>query len=351
MNRQRDICLEGATLPAMVSLQPPLGWDAGQEGAVSERLSSLSERRALLVLCALEGTNWFALAREVLGSGRVDGAAKGTFRESSETAMTTAMAIRRATKADVEKAEERVDRELEAARSVGANLVTVLDHASYPTNLSLVYNLPPFLFFRGALSDADSRSIAVVGTRQASEVGRSQAHAMAYALASVGVTVVSGLARGIDTQAHRGALDAGARTVAVVGTGICHTYPRENASLADEVASRGAVVSQFWPTASGSRGSFPMRNVTMSGMAQGTVVVEASSTSGAKMQARVALEHGKKVFLMKSLLEIQSWAQTFSTRPNCFVVDGAQEVIRSLVPTDRIVERARLRSETLATLR
>src|SRR5690606_11165068 len=159
-----------------------------------------------------------------------------------------------------------------------------------------IYNPPPFLFVRGSLSAADERSIAIVGTRRASAAGLEQARWLASSLAKEGVTVLSGLARGIDTAAHRAALDGGGRTVAGMGTGINRRYPAENSELADEIERQGALVSQFWPDAPPTRKSFPMRNVVMSGMALGTVVVEASSTSGAKMQARLALEHGKLVF-------------------------------------------------------
>jgi DNA processing protein len=128
------------------------------------------------------------------------------------------------------------------------------------------------------------------------------------------VTVVSGLARGIDTAAHSGALAAGGRTIAVVGTGITRTYPNENTQLCEEIAASGAVVSQFWPSAPPASYTFPKRNVTMSGIAQGTAVIDASATSGAKMQARYALEHGKKVFLLSSLVKRYEWAERYAQR-------------------------------------
>ncbi|WP_196449157.1 DNA-processing protein DprA [Planomonospora sp. ID82291] len=143
------------------------------------------------------------------------------------------------------------------------------------------------MFSRGALLE-DRRAIAVVGTRQASEQGLRIASAVARELALNKVTVVSGLARGIDIAVHRAALEAGGRTVAVIGTGINRFYPSENRALQQRIAQEGAVVSQFWPDAPPSKQSFPMRNAVMSGYAAATVVVEAPWKSGARIQARLA---------------------------------------------------------------
>ena len=221
----------------------------------------------------------------------------------------------------------------------GVRLVTVLDD-DYPTNLRLVFNRPPFLFVHGELQSADERAIAVVGTRQASDAGREQAARLAREVAGNGVTVLSGLARGIDTVAHTSCLEAGGRTVAVIGTGIRRTYPAENRDLAARiVADGGAVVSQFWPDSPPTRWSFPMRNVTMSGMAIGTVVVEASSTSGARMQARLALEHGKRLFLVESLVMHEPWARSYAERPGVAVVQSVDDVLAALDAELRPVEQ------------
>lgn len=212
----------------------------------------------------------------------------------------------------------------------GVGLVTVLDDA-YPTNLRLIYNRPPFLFVRGELRPDDQRSIAVVGTRKASARGLDLAGRLARDLVSAGVTVLSGLALGIDGAAHAATLEAAGRTVAVLGTGIRRIYPRQHDDLAKRiVASRGALVSQFWPDAPPTRWSFPLRNVTMSGMAVGTVVVEASDTSGARNQARRALEHGKRLFLVESLVMQETWAQRYAERPSTTVVQSVDDVLRAL---------------------
>jgi len=199
----------------------------------------------------------------------------------------------------------------------GVSVITVLD-SDYPSNLRLIYNRPPFLLVKGTLRPEDDRSIAVVGTRKASEEGLELADRLSRELATSGVTVISGLALGIDGAAHAGALASGGRTVAVVGTGIHRVYPSEHTGLADEiVAAGGAIVSQFWPDAPPTKWAFPLRNITMSGIAVGTVVVEASNVSGARNQARHALEHGKKLFLVESLVMQEEWAKRMPSDPGC----------------------------------
>ena len=181
----------------------------------------------------------------------------------------------------------------------------------YPSNLQSVGDKPPFLFVEGRFQDVeDRRAVAVVGTRQASPAGIARARRLSQNLVEGGVTVVSGMARGIDMAAHLAALDAGGRTVAVMGTGILHRYPRECSPLADRiVVSGGALVSQFLPTQTPTRWTFPTRNITMSGLALATIVVEAGETSGAKQQAEAALRHGRSVFLIRSLVEERDWAK------------------------------------------
>jgi DNA processing protein len=219
---------------------------------------------------------------------------------------------------------------IEQAAAAGARLVTVLDE-NYPASLSLVYNRPPFIWVRGRLDPTDLRAVAVVGTREATSQGLAAAADFARGLAEAGVTVVSGLARGIDTAAHEAALAAGGSTVAVIGTGIlAPAYPAENAGLARRIADGGALVSQFWPQAPPRRGNFPLRNVVMSGLAAGTLVVEASATSGAKLQARLALEHGKLLFLPAPLAGQQEWAAGYAGRPGAMVISGVPDVLARL---------------------
>jgi len=188
---------------------------------------------------------------------------------------------------------------------------TVLD-PSYPRNLHSIFNRPPLVFVEGDwFEEEHASSVAVVGTRKATPEGLSRADRLARELVDAGYTINSGLAAGIDTAAHTAALRAGGRTIAVMGTGVDHRYPKENAELADRIVEfGGGLVTQFFPHQTPRRWMFPMRNVVMSGLSLATVVVEASETSGAKMQARVALEHGRAVFLRRSLVESHGWART-----------------------------------------
>jgi DNA processing protein len=210
----------------------------------------------------------------------------------------------------------------------GIGIVSVLDQ-EYPSNLRTIHNRPPLLFVRGSVLPEDVRAIAVVGTRRASESGLGTAELFSRSFAAAGFTVVSGLAAGIDTAAHQAALSAEHRTIAVIGTGIRRSYPAQNSALQEQIAHKGAVVSQFWPDAPPTKASFPMRNVVMSGIAQATVVIEAPHTSGARHQARMALEHGRPVFFTKNLLT-QTWARAFSERPGVYVVTTPDEVIDRL---------------------
>jgi DNA processing protein len=219
--------------------------------------------------------------------------------------------------------------EVRAWLAHGVRLVTVLEQG-YPANLREVHDHPPLLFIAGVLEQADDRSIAVIGARRASVEGRRLAARLASEFVRGGYTVASGLAAGIDRAAHEAALAEGGRTVAVIGTGLLHqSYPPENAELQRRIAARCAVVSQFWPDAPASRRTFPMRNAVMSGLSRGSVVVEASERSGARVQARLALAHGRPVFLLERLLG-HEWARDLANRGGVHVVTCAEDVIAEL---------------------
>jgi DNA processing protein len=231
---------------------------------------------------------------------------------------------------DVEEAVDlaAIEAEVEAWLAEGMAITTILD-PKYPENLHTVHDRPPLLFVHGALRPTDERSVAVVGTRQASPDGLECASTMARTMVNAGYVVVSGLAAGIDTAAHRAALDAGGRTVAVIGTGLRHAFPKENAELQRELGETNAVVSQFWPDQGPRRWTFPARNAVMSGFARATVIIEASDTSGARTHARLALEHGRPVFLLRSLMR-HRWARAHSERAGSHVIDTADEVLEIL---------------------
>lgn len=210
----------------------------------------------------------------------------------------------------------------------GMHFATLLDD-DYPFQLLTIHQRPPLVMWRGTQSPGDAEGVAIVGTRQASSAGVARARGLAAELAERGVTVISGLAAGIDTSAHLGALEAGGRTVAVVGTGLRRSYPAQNAALQNRIADEGMVLSQFLPDSPPTKQSFPMRNAVMSGYAAATVVIEAAWKSGARMQARLALEHGRSVFLMQSLLA-HDWAREYAKRPGATVVDTVDDVVEQL---------------------
>jgi DNA processing protein len=283
---------------------------------------------SLLALCALDHVNWHVIAREAQQPLGLERLLDGQLTETSKQARETQKLIAGAS-GDLAKQRLRAVEEIRRAEDAGAKLVTVLDD-DYPANLRVIYNLPPFLFYRGRLERDDARSVAVVGTRDASDDGIDSARRMASLLAEHDVTVLSGLARGIDTAAHEETLAQGGRTIAVLGTGILRCYPKENSELAERIVQSGALVSQFWPSQPPTTYNFPRRNVVTSGMSQGTVVIEASETSGAKMQARLALEHGKRVFLVSRLVTSQPWAQKYVEDRGAIEIRSVEDVLARL---------------------
>ena len=214
--------------------------------------------------------------------------------------------------------------EIEHWQARGMQPVTLLDPV-YPENLRAVHDRPPLIFVSGQLQPGDGRSVAVVGTRLASPEKARIARAISEHLVDHGYTVVSGLASGIDTAVHTAALAHGGRTLAVIGTGLARCYPPQNARLQRRIASECAVISQFWPDTPPSRRSFPMRNAVISGLTLATVVVEASRTSGSRLQTRLALAQGRSVLLVNTLLD-QQWARELSKRSGTYVVGSAGEI-------------------------
>ena len=185
----------------------------------------------------------------------------------------------------------------------------------YPPLLSRIDDPPGLLFVRGAILPADALAVAVVGARHATAYGIKVAEQLGGSLARAGYTVVSGLARGIDAAAHRGALAAGGRTIAVLGSGVLNIYPPEHEKLAEDIVRHGAVISEAPPLTEPFAGAFPQRNRIVSGMTLGTVVVQASDRSGALITARLAGEQGREVFAVPGPID-------------CRMSRGCHELIR-----------------------
>lgn len=192
---------------------------------------------------------------------------------------------------------DQIENELYALGRDGISVLT-LDDDDYPTNLALIHDAPPVLFMRGALSTKDERAVAIVGTREASERGQRIATELARGLGKRGWTIVSGLARGIDTAAHLGALDG--RTLAVLGSGIRVIHPKENEALAEKIAQgHGAVLSEFSPNTPPQGRNLMTRDRVISGLASGTIVVQAEKDSGSMDTASRARRQSRLVFAVR----------------------------------------------------
>ncbi len=214
-----------------------------------------------------------------------------------------------------------IEQEIAKIKRAGA-WITTLNDPTYPLLLRKVPDAPPILYVRGTLTEADERSLSIVGTRKASPYGRDSAYHFGRKLAEQGVTIISGLAQGIDTAAHRGALDAGGRTIAVLGCGIDRIYPTSNSKLANEIIQQGAIISEFPIGVAPEARNFPRRNRIVSGLALGVLVAEAPEKSGSLITASAAAEQGREVFAVPGNIFNPS-----SAGANRLIQDGAKLVM------------------------
>jgi DNA processing protein len=230
--------------------------------------------------------------------------------------------------------------ELRLAAEHGIDVVTEAD-ADYPRLLREIHDPPGVLFRRGQTTPQDELAIAIVGTRHATRYGLAQAERLAGSLARVGFTVVSGLARGIDAAAHRGALAAGGRTIAVLASGLLKIYPPEHKGLADEVAAGGYVVSEAPPRMVPISGAFPQRNRIISGLSVGTIVIEAPLRSGALITIRHAYEQGREVFAVPGPIDSRmSHGCHALIKDGAKLVESIDDVLAELGPLAERIERA-----------
>lgn len=229
---------------------------------------------------------------------------------------------------DIAEQERRMD-EYDAA------LITLND-TRYPWRLGEIYDPPLVLFTRGELLEQDEFAVAIVGTRRATPYGIRMAERLARDLAARGITIVSGMATGIDSAAHRGALEAGGRTIAVLGNGVGEVYPRQNADLMHEIIQRGCVLSQFPMGFKPAKGHFPRRNRIMAGMTLGTVIVQAPRGSGALLTAHDALEQGREVFAVPGEVGVAASEGPHSLiRQGAKLVENAEDILVELnLPAD-----------------
>ncbi|MBN3039340.1 MAG: DNA-processing protein DprA [Candidatus Omnitrophica bacterium] len=201
----------------------------------------------------------------------------------------------------------------------------------YPINLKYIFDPPASLNIKGSLLKEDSIAIAVVGSRRATYYGQHNAENLAFHLAAKGITIVSGLARGVDSAAHRGALKAGGRTIAVLGSGVDVIYPPENSKLAEDVARNGAVISEFPLGTPPFKQNFPRRNRIISGMSLGIVVIEAAKRSGALITANFALEQGREVFAIPGKIGSLTSQGTHSLiKDGAKLVESVEDIIEEI---------------------
>jgi len=228
--------------------------------------------------------------------------------------------------------EQQVDlaAELERIRAFGARVITPADE-EYPRHLREIHNPPMLLYVWGTLTLADHRAISIVGSRKTSHYGQESAKKLGYQLAYAGLTVVSGLARGIDTAAHQGALAAKGRTIAVIGSGLLDLYPPENAGLAEKIAGSGAVVSEFPMNFPPNPQTFPYRNRIVAGWSEGLLVVEAGMNSGALITAGQALEQGRLVYAVPGQIDKPTAAGSNRLiQQGAKLVTGAHDILDDL---------------------
>ena len=233
---------------------------------------------------------------------------------------------------------DEAERELARCRELGVELLH-LESPDYPPMLAEICDAPNVLYCRGDIIEQDQLAVAIVGSRRCTLYGRQQAERLAGALARAGMTVVSGLARGIDAAAHRGALNAGGRTIAVAATGLAQVYPPEHVELADEVSRQGAIVTESPLHREPIPGLFPQRNRLISGLSLGVIVIEASQKSGSLHTARHAMEQGREVFALPGRIDsLASIGSHNLIRDGATLIRGVEDVLDELGPLTRPVQ-------------
>ncbi|HEO70402.1 MAG TPA: DNA-protecting protein DprA, partial [Candidatus Hydrogenedentes bacterium] len=274
-----------------------------------------TEHRDWLTLTLVPGvgtTNFIRLLARFRTPGNVLAASEGALKEVISDTLARRIRAYGET-ADVDAQEGKMD-------ACGATLIT-LDDPAYPSRLAEIYDPPLALFVRGRLEEPDEPCVAIVGTRRPTPYGIRMAERFGNELAAREITVVSGMAAGIDAAAHRGALAAGGRTIAVLGCGVDVLYPPQNAALMEEIIAQGCVLSEFEMGVRPLGGNFPQRNRIISGLSQGTLIVEAPPSSGALITAKLAAEQGREVFAVPGQVGVRN-----SQGPHALIREGAKLV-------------------------
>ncbi len=251
-----------------------------------------AEAKSLIQLNLIPGVGNHTIRRLLAAFGSAEKTLAATSKELAQIDELTPDVCRRLIDG---RSHVSLARELELIQTHQCHIVTINDK-SYPALLKQIDDPPLLLYIKGQLSLQDTASVAIVGSRSPTNYGKTISQQLSYQLATHGITIVSGFARGIDTCAHRGALEAGGKTIAVLGCGLSIVYPEVNRELIDEIIKYGALISEFPMTMPPKGTNFPRRNRIISGLTLGTLVVEASERSGSLITARHAAEQGREVF-------------------------------------------------------
>jgi len=251
------------------------------------------------------------------------------------------------------------EQEWEEVQKLGIEIITINDEA-YPKNLREIYASPPLLYLKGNLMQEDWKSLAVVGSRKATFYGLRITEELCGQLAEKGITVVSGLARGIDTAAHQGALKKAGRTIAVLGSGLTWIYPPENKKLAEQIVAQGALLSEFPLHTPPQANNFPMRNRVISGLSLGVLVIEAAQKSGSLITVDFALEQGRDVFAVPGMItNKESQGTNNLIKQGAKLVQGVEDILEELgwccqetvsMPKKDLLQLAQEEKQVLAVL-
>ena len=295
-----------------------------------------SEARNWLALCLVRGlgpVGWLRLHHEFGGPDAILGASVSSLRQAG-AGDKVASAIASFNEWD------RVDQGLDLLDGLDARMVSI-DEPEYPEALRQMHDPPPVLFVRGKLTVGDEMALAVVGTRKAGEYGLHAARMLSYHVAASGVTIISGLALGIDAQAHWGAINAKGRTVAVLGSGLDAPGPAANRELADGIADNGAIVTEFPPQVAPHPGNFPRRNRIIAGLSTAILVVESPKKSGSLITVKYALEQGKEVLVVPGRIDDPNFEGSHQ-----LIREGAKPVFHATDILEIAVPEAARRMET-----
>lgn len=294
-----------------------------------------------LTLQAVDGVGDRTLVKLVHAFGTSDAVLRATLDELIGAGCTPELAgsVHRGPESGIRK---QIDQQVKIVERLKVHTITLFDR-SYPARLKAISDPPPLLYVSGSLSPNDEVAVAVVGGRRATPAGRVITEEIAKDLAVCGVTIVSGLARGIDAAAHRGALTGKGRTIAVLGCGIDRTYPSEHHTLRRNIEAHGAVISELPVGAAPQGHHFPRRNRIISGLSLGVLVGEAATDSGSLITAKLALEQGREVFAVPgSIKEVACRGSNRLIKEGAKLIEGAQDILDEILPQVDARQRAML---------